>query len=283
MFSTDDLRVDVATVLKNRAPRYERYIPDFLIRKLEKTICQDELNELLCATRGMEGADFCRGALQYLNVKYDVKHAERLPDKTKRRVVFVSNHPLGALDGIALIDWVSRVYGGSVKFVVNDLLMAVKPLHSVFLPINKHGSQSRKSTQDIDRCFSGDDPIIIFPAGLVSRKGDDGCICDLKWRKMFVNKSVEYGRDIIPLYFNGENSPFFYKFAKLRTKVGLKFNIEMIYLPREIFRSKNAHFSISVGHVIPHDKLQGGARAFIEAEAIKRIVYQMKSEITENS
>ncbi len=119
----------------------------------------------------------------------------------------MSNHPLGALDGITLIDWVSKIYGPGVKFIVNDLLMAVKPLDNVFLPINKHGKQSRKSSSNIEEVFAGNDPIIIFPAGLVSRKRDEG-IRDLKWQKMFINKAVQYHRDIIPVYFDGKNSPF---------------------------------------------------------------------------
>ena len=195
-----------------------------------------------------------------------------------RRVVIVSNHPLGALDGIALIDWVSKIYGPGVKFIVNDLLMAVKPLDNVFLPINKHGKQSRKSSSNIEEVFAGNDPIIIFPAGLVSRKRDEG-IRDLKWQKMFISKAVQYHRDIIPVYFDGKNSPFFYNFAKLRTRVGLKFNIEMIYLPREIFRSRHARFTIVAGKPIPYNRFKGGRNAAIEAKAMKRIVYDLKSKI----
>lgn len=99
-------------------------------------------------------------------------------------------------------------WGGEVKFVVNDLLMAIEPLSGTFIPVNKHGSQSRNSLGQLDRAMAGDNPVIIFPAGLVSRRGDDGQIRDLKWQKMFVAKSIQYGRDIIPVYFNGHNSSF---------------------------------------------------------------------------
>ncbi|WP_301753111.1 1-acyl-sn-glycerol-3-phosphate acyltransferase [uncultured Muribaculum sp.] len=276
MAKNDNLRVDISATLNSRASKYAKFIPGFMVKWLEHTICQDELNGILERTSGKCGAEFCHAVLDDLDIKYNVIGADNMPPN--RRVVIVSNHPLGALDGIALIDWVSKIYGPGVKFIVNDLLMAVKPLDNVFLPINKHGKQSRKSSSNIEEVFAGNDPIIIFPAGLVSRKRDEG-IRDLKWQKMFINKAVQYHRDIIPVYFDGKNSPFFYNFAKLRTRVGLKFNIEMIYLPREIFRSRHARFTIVAGKPIPYNRFKGGRNAAIEAKAMKRIVYDLKSKI----
>lgn len=274
MNQSSDIRIDVAGVLRQRLPRHYRYIPRFLVRWLERTICQDRMNDLLEKNSGKTDADFCRGVIDYLNVKYTVTGQERLPDN--RRVVFVSNHPLGGLDGMILIDYITALCGGRVRFVVNDLLMAIKPLAGVFLPINKHGKQSRGSSETLDAAFSGDDPIIIFPAGLVSRRQPDGHIEDLTWRKMFVNKCAEYRRDIIPLYFDGENSSFFYKFAKLRTRIGLKFNIEMIYLPREVFLSEGKSYSIKIGNPIGWESLDTGRNAAAQAEKIKRVVYNLK-------
>ncbi len=276
MAKNDNLRVDISATLNSRASKYAKFIPGFMVKWLEHTICQDELNGILERTSGKRGAEFCHAVLDDLDIKYNVIGADNMPPN--RRVVIVSNHPLGALDGIALIDWVSKIYGPGVKFIVNDLLMAVKPLDNVFLPINKHCKQSRKSSSNIEEVFAGNDPIIIFPAGLVSRKRDEG-IRDLKWQKMFINKAVQYHRDIIPVYFDGKNSPFFYNFAKLRTRVGLKFNIEMIYLPREIFRSRHARFTIVAGKPIPYNRFKGGRNAAIEAKAMKRIVYDLKSKI----
>lgn len=276
MAKNDNLRVDISATLNSRASKYAKFIPGFMVKWLEHTICQDELNGILERTSGKRGAELCHAVLDDLDIKYNVIGGDNLPDN--RRVVIVSNHPLGALDGITLIDWVSKIYGPGVKFIVNDLLMAVKPLDNVFLPINKHGKQSRKSSSNIEEVFAGNDPIIIFPAGLVSRKRDEG-IRDLKWQKMFINKAVQYHRDIIPVYFDGKNSPFFYNFAKLRTRVGLKFNIEMIYLPREIFRSRHARFTIVAGKPIPYNRFKGGRNAAIEAKAMKRIVYDLKSKI----
>lgn len=269
-----ELHVDVGATLRSRMPKkYLRFIPGGVVRWLERTICQDELNGILDRTRGKKGAEFCAAVLDDLGITYSVEGTRNLP--SDGRVIFVSNHPLGALDGIAMIDFIARHYGNNVRFVVNDILMAVKPLDDVFLPINKHGKQSRTSAADIDSVLAGDGPVIIFPAGLVSRKQKEG-IKDLKWQKMFVNKAIQHKRDIIPVHFDGHNSSFFYNFAKLRTRLGLKFNIEMIYLPREIFRSRGARFAISVGEAIPWHSLKGGTKAADEASGIKEIVYNLK-------
>lgn len=270
------IKIDVDSVLKQRLKKQYKFIPKFIIRWIERTICQDKLNKLLEYNEGRDNADFCQGVLEHLNVTYNIHGENNLPPINKRRLVFVCNHPLGALDGIILIDYISRKYGDNVKFVVNDLLMAVKPLEGVFLPINKHGKQSRKSLTAIDEAFAGNDPIIIFPAGLVSRRQKKGIIKDLKWRKMFISKCVEYNRDIIPMYFDAENSSFFYKFAKLRTLIGIKFNIEMIYLPREIFLCENKHFTIYMGKPIAVETLSAGKDASIHAENIKEIVYNLR-------
>lgn len=273
---TPDMRIDVDGVLRQRMPRHYRYIPKFAVRWLERTICQKKMNALLEHNKGKCGAGFCRGVIDYLGVGYKVSGEANLRPEEDCRPVIVSNHPLGGLDGMILIDYVTSVYGGNVKFVVNDLLMAIKPLADVFVPINKHGKQSRMSSMTLDAAFAGNDPIIIFPAGLVSRRQSGGRVEDLQWRKMFVNKCSEYHRNVIPAFFDGENSPFFYKFAKLRTGIGLRFNIEMIYLPREVFLSAGSNYSIKIGKPIGWETLDAGKGALAQAEEIKQIVYNLK-------
>lgn len=274
--TTDIQQLNVSEILRSRLPRYWRYIPRFLIRWLERTICQDEMNRMLRANASKRGADFCRGVLEHLDIEYEVHGAEQL-EQLPRRVLFVCNHPLGGLDGMVLIDWLTSLYGNGVKFVVNDLLMAVEPLSDVFLPVNKHGKQNRAATSLLDEAMAGPDPVIMFPAGLVSRKGKNGKIADLQWHKMFVPKAIQNQRDIIPLYFSGHNSSFFYNFARLRTALGLKFNIEMVRLPKEVFLSAGKRYSISVGHLIPWQSLDGGRNASREAQYIKSIVYNLQA------
>ena len=273
--SPDIQLLDIDAVLRSRVPRHYRLIPRFVVRWLEKVICQEEMNEMLKVNAGKRGADFCAGVIDHLGISVDVKGQERLKDAGSR-VIFVCNHPLGGLDGMALISWLTSIYGPGVKCVVNDLLMAIDPLKEVFLPVNKHGKQKRDASSMLDQAMAGDAPILMFPAGLVSRKGKDGAIADLQWNKMFVNKAIRYQRNVIPLHFSGHNSPFFYNFAKLRVTLGLKFNIEMIRLPKEVFLSRGKRYAIAVGEPIPWQSLHGGSQAAAEAQRIKSLVYQLQ-------
>lgn len=268
------LEINVGEVLRQRIPRYWRFIPRRLVHWLERTVCQDELNRLLRDNFPRRDADFCRGVLDDLGVTVNFHNLDNLPPKEQTRVLFVSNHPLGGLDGMALIDFVRTYYGVSPRFVVNDLLNAVEPLSDTFIPVNKHGAQSREAIRRLDDAFASDAPLLMFPAGLVSRRGKKGVVADLEWQKMFVAKARQYGRDIIPLHFYGENSSFFYKFAKFRRRIGLKFNIEMIYLPREVFRSKGKTFDVVVGKPIPHASLDDMPSAR-KAQQIRQMVYEL--------
>lgn len=269
------LEINVGEVLRQRIPRYWRFIPRGLVRWLERTVCQDELNRLLRDNFPRRDADFCRGVLDDLGVTVNFHNLDNLPPKGQTRVLFVSNHPLGGLDGMALIDFVRTYYGIAPRFIVNDLLNAVEPLSDTFIPVNKHGAQSREAILRLDDAFASDAPLLMFPAGLVSRRGKKGVVADLEWQKMFVAKARQYGRDIIPLHFYGENSSFFYKFAKFRRRIGLKFNIEMIYLPREVFRSKGKTFDVVVGKPIPHASLDDMPPAR-KAQQIRQMVYALE-------
>ncbi|MDE7396726.1 MAG: 1-acyl-sn-glycerol-3-phosphate acyltransferase, partial [Muribaculum sp.] len=187
------LKIDVDSVIRNRMGSKARRIPRWFTRLIERIIRQDDLNGILQRTAGLEGAAFCNGVLNDLDITYTVEGV--LPDPTRRNVIIVSNHPLGALDGITLIDWATKYYGHEVRFMVNDLLMAVDPLKPVFVPVNKFGRQDRGAAQSLDEILADHEtPLIIFPAGLCSRKLS-GRIADLPWKKTFVSRAAESHRD----------------------------------------------------------------------------------------
>lgn len=272
------MRIDIDAVLRERVPRHYRYMPRWFIRWLERLICQDRLNELLEHNGSMTGADFADGVLRDLSVTYEMRG--NIPDPSRRRVVLVSNHPLGGLDGLVLTKAVREIYGDTppAKFVVNDLLEFVEPMRPIFLGVNKHGAQSRGKVTDIDDAFDSDAPIMMFPAGLVSRRGADGRIADLKWNKMAVVKAISSQRDIIPVHFSGENSQFFYKFAHLRTRLGLKLNIEMVRLPKEVILSEGSHYTLTFGDPVPWQSLRGGKDALAEAARLRSAVYELSAK-----
>ncbi len=268
------IAIDLAAVLRERLPGVMRFVPRMIVRRLEKLICQDDLNYLLSHNHGRRDADFCEGVMSDLDVKVDVRGS--LPDPAHKKVILVCNHPLGALDGIAIIDTLTKIYNSPVHFIVNDLLMAVEPLSGVFVPVNKNGRQSRSATDGVDAAMAGDRPVVIFPAGLCSRRDTDGVVRDREWKKTFVVKARKYGRDIVPMHFLGQNSDSFYRFAARRERLGIKFNIEMVLLPREVFRARGSRFTLTFGDPISCDKLDG-APADV-AQRIKKTVYSLTSQ-----
>lgn len=271
-----DLRVDIDAVLRARAPKYYKWIPSAAVHALERYVRQDELNRLLDVTRGKTGSEFARGLLDDLKVEYAVEGRNLLP-KLDVPVTYVSNHPLGALDGICLIDWIARRHGCEPAFVVNDLLSVIRPLDNIFIPINKHGRQSRGAASEVDAAFNDlKRPLIMFPAGMCSRQNSHGGeIRDLKWNKMFVQKSSEAGRTVVPLRFEGENSEAFYRLARRREKLGLKFNAEMLRLPREFVDGRGKTFKIKVGKPIANELLLRGHEAVAQAMGIREYIYTL--------
>lgn len=271
------IQIDLDRVIADKLGDRAKFVPRALVRALGRYIRCDELNELLRHNFPLRDADFCRGVLADLDVKTEIRGAENFPKSG--RVIFASNHPLGGLDGMALIAALSGQYGSPMRFVVNDLLMAVEPLSDTFLPINKHGAQSRQAASDLDAAMASDMPVAVFPAGLVSRSGKKG-IRDLDWHKMFINKAVQHRRDIVPIHISGENTPGFYRLAKWRKRLGIGFNIEMLRLPAEVFKSRGKTLEISVGTPIPYTSLRAGKHAAAQAEAIKESVYALSISST---
>ena len=245
------LQLDIEGILRKRIPsRKQKFIPRFLYGALSRLIHQDELNEMLRIGYPSQGSEFSRKVLEHLDIEVTVEGAENLPAKD-RRVVFASNHPLGGLDGIALIAVLGQRYGDeNIRFLVNDLLMNVEPLGTVFLPINKYGSQARAAAEAINAEYASDRQIVIFPAGLVSRLHPGGEVHDLKWQKAFVQKAIENDRDIIPVRFVALNRKRFYRLAKWRKKLGIKVNIEQATLPAELCASRGKRFRIIIGQPV---------------------------------
>ena len=271
------LQLDIEGILRKRIPsRKQKFIPGFLYGALSRLIHQDELNEMLRIGYPSQGSEFSRKVLEHLDIEVTVEGAENLPAKD-RRVVFASNHPLGGLDGIALIAVLGQRYGDeNIRFLVNDLLMNVEPLGTVFLPINKYGSQARAAAEAINAEYASDRQIVIFPAGLVSRLHPGGEVHDLKWQKAFVQKAIENDRDIIPVRFVALNRKRFYRLAKWRKKLGIKVNIEQATLPAELCASRGKRFRIIIGQPVSVSELRASGKSFPQlAEDLRAAIYRL--------
>ena len=270
------IQIDVGKVLKEKNPSLARIVPSFLINYLKRVVHQEELNEFLRQFGHLKDAGLIKEGLKFMNITYTVVGKENIP--REGRYIFVSNHPLGGLDGLVFIYELSR-YFDDIKFPVNDILTNIENLNGIFLPVNKHGAQGREAARAIEEAYASDSQILYFPAGLCSRK-KKGEIKDLVWYKSFITKAVAHKRDIVPVYFAGRNSNFFYNLSNIRNFLGIKANIEMLYLPDEMFRQKGKEIRMVFGKTIPWTTFDSSRNPSEWAAWVRVKSYELESYLT---
>ena len=268
------MRIDVKQILRSKMKDKADKIPDFIVNYLIRIIHQDEINHILEVYHDLQGVDFMEALTGYFNVELNVKNEKNFPTNDGKRYIFASNHPLGGFDGICLSYLIGKRYGGNVRCPVNDLLLNIPNLRSIFIPVNKHGSQSKNTATQTEEAYMSDNQIVTFPAGLCSRK-HKGLIRDPEWKKSFIQKAIRHERDIVPIYFNGQNSVFFYRLANIRKFFNIKMNLEMLYLPDELFRQKNKSFDIHIGKPIPWQTFDSSRKTIEWATWVKEEVYKL--------
>ena len=264
--------IDIDRILEQKMGKKSKYIPRFLVSYLKRIVHQDELNVFLSGAKDKVGGDVLEACLEFLDAKVEVKGMENLPEEGK--CTFVSNHPLGGLDGISIGYVLGKKYNGNVRYLVNDLLMNLHGLAPLCIPVNKTGSQSRDFPRMVEAGFKDDSHMIMFPAGLCSRR-QGGVIKDLEWKKTFITKSVETQRNVVPLHFEGRNSNFFYNLANVCKFLGIKVNIAMLYLADEMFKNRHKTFTLSIGKPIPWQTFDKSKTPAEWAQYVKDVVYKL--------
>lgn len=242
--SNKEKYIDIDKVLDAKNPKLRKWLPGFVTAYIKRILHQKDINVVMDHIGHLKGLDFLEALMvKELNTTVKLKGLENIP-KTGGCII-ASNHPLGALDGIALMYAVGQVRT-DFQFLVNDVLLSIKNLEQFFIPVNKVGDNPRAATRIIEETYAKDIPILVFPAGLVSRKQKQG-IEDLEWKKSFISKALRYNKTIVPTYINGRNSNWFYNLSKLRRSIGLKANLEMFYLADEFFKQRNQTLSVTFG------------------------------------
>lgn len=270
--------IDLRKIMTAKVPKLMKWMPNWLFRKIQKLLHEDDINEILTKYADKQGQDFVNALIEDFDLELELKGIDNL--MSSDRVLVASNHPLGGLDGIALISAVGN-HRGETLTPVNDFLMFVKNLQPIFIPVNKVGSATANREENLrlfNETFESDKTICYFPFGLCSRKTDNGKIMDLEWKKTFISKSKAYQRDIVPVHIEGRNSNFFYNLARLRKKLKIKVNIEMAFLVDEFFKQRNKKLTISFGKPIPYQTFD---RRFTDAqwaEKLRTFSYQLNDD-----
>ncbi|OFX38888.1 MAG: hypothetical protein A2X08_02660 [Bacteroidetes bacterium GWA2_32_17] len=269
------IKIDIEQIIKSKNPRLAKALPGFLIRYIKKILHQNEINKFLEGNKNLYGIDFTRAVIKLFNVKQNVIGIDNITKDKK--YLFVSNHPQGGIDSMCLIDNVFKNFG-ETRFMVNDVLLNLHHFEPIFVPINLYGGQSKNAVKKFDEVFQSENQILFYPAGLVSRK-INGKIQDTEWKKSFINLAIKYKRDIVPVYIDAKNSNFFYRLANFRKFIGIKSNIEMFYLPNEMYKQNGNMFTLVFGKPISYQTFDKTYSSTYWANYVRKTVYSLKVQI----
>lgn len=267
--------IDIDKILRSKIGDRVKYVPDFVVSWLKHIVHEDRVNEFLWKSRNETGTDWLTECVHYLDMTLQIEGEENFPDKHDGKLyTFVSNHPLGGADGVALGSIIGQLYDGKFRYLVNDLLLNLPGLKPVSIGINKTGKQGRTFPAMVEAGFQSDNHMLMFPAGLCSRK-INGKIHDLPWKKTFVSKSVEYQRDVVPIHFSGQNSDKFYRIANICKVLRLKVNVAMLFLVDEMYKNVHKTFRVSIGKPIPWQTFDNTKTPAEWARIVEDKVYEL--------
>ncbi|MBO9489720.1 lysophospholipid acyltransferase family protein [Endozoicomonas sp. G2_1] len=213
---------------------------------LRKLLHEREFQAFEQAYPHLKGLDFIEQVLDYFDFTYSVssKEKERIP--SSGRVVIIANHPIGSLDGLALLKLISEIRP-DVKAVANDMLMAISPLRSMLLPVNNmQGNTPKDNLKNINKHLANEGAVIIFPAGEVSRLRPNG-IKDTAWNSGFYRIAKAAKAPILPIFVDGKNSAIFYSASMLYKPLATAL------LVREMFKQQKKNVAVRIGEAIEFD------------------------------
>ena len=263
--------IDIGKILRTKGVK----VPKGIVKLAERIMHVPELNAGIYKNREYFGLDFVYKFLeghdpQDLGITIKSRGEENIP--TEGFPMVVGNHPLGGPDGLALMGAVGRVRK-DIQFPVNDFLLYLPGLRELFIPIDK--VNKTRALASLEDAFAAKNALLYFPAGLCSRL-QHGEIRDLEWKATFIKKAVKYQRDVVPVHTEARNRMRFYRIARLRKRLGIKFGFEMALLPAEMYAQRGKTFGITFGKAIPWQTFDARHTAAEWAALVKEHVYKLK-------
>lgn len=265
-------KIDIDEILKAKV---KKKLPKFLVNFLKRRIHQDEINDCIEKAEHPQGVGFFDEALNYLDIKYEVRGAENLDPS--RRCIFASNHPIGGPEALIMGSVMRRYYGESFRVPVNNILAHFHPLSEFFVPINMGGRQTKEISEGLTRMFESPYQVLVYPAGKCARK-EHGKVTEQPWKKMFITQSRKYERDVVPVHMSGYNSKLFMFLTSFSKFIGLKFNIGMFMLVDELFKKQHKTFVITFGKPISYTSFDKSKSDQQWAESVKQIVENLQED-----
>jgi len=264
--------VDVEKTLSLKYPsilNYPAMVRNFCVYLLKKILHQEEINNFLTHGEAYKGFDFVEAVLEYFNFGYTVSNKDKANIPSSGRVIIIANHPLGALDALALIALVKEVRS-DIKILANDVLMQIEPLNMLLIPIdNLGGNTARDSLKKVYDALERDEALIVFPSGEVSRAQPTG-IKDTKWKKGFLKFAQKSNSPILPVFIDAKNSPTFYTLSLINKK------ISTFLLASEMFKKRSKVINFKIGEMIAYKTLQSsGFSDTVLINLLKKHLYKI--------
>ncbi len=261
--------IDLEHTLAARFPRWfeghRARVSRPLVGALSRWSRLGEINAFLGRNGHLRGFGFVEAALEHLDARCLVDHVERERIPESGRCVIVANHPLGAIDALALLHCVGSVRR-DVKILANDLLLSLDALSDLLLPLRVLGGKpSSESIAAAEQALAEEQALIVFPAGAVSRFGFRG-VRDARWRRGFLRFAEKMDAPIVPVHLSGRNSGLFYGLSRIAPLLGTAM------LPREMYTRRGRRIELRVG--VPVTPMQLQARADTAAQ---RVVLMQRS------
>jgi putative hemolysin len=266
--------IDIEKIFKEKNPSAYKWTPSFIIRYIKRVLHEEDLNNFQKSSDTLFEFDYCDATVKEFGLKVIIKGLENIPKEGG--FIAASNHPLGGIDGIALLQAIGKERK-DIVFLVNDILKNLKNFGELFVPVNKLGSTSLDNLRRIEAEFASDKGVVLFPAGLVSRK-IDGVVQDLEWNKSFITKAQKYNKPVVPVHLSGQLSNWFYNFSSFRKMLGISLNLEMLYLADEMYKQRGTTFTITIGKPIEASKFGKHLGAKEWAEAVRKHIYVLAKD-----
>ena len=240
-----------------------------VVELLRKITCEERIRSTLAEFGSLSGFDFVERALEHFQVRYHLSNTDRDNIPAEGRLVIVANHPLGALDALALLHLIGTVRR-DVRILANDVLVQLTQLSSLLLPVNVFGGNAAGGRlRDAYRALEAEQALIVFPSGEVSRLGTQG-VRDARWSNGFVRLAQRTQAPVLPVHIAAYNSPTFYGLSLLAKP------LSSLLLAREVFGAARASIGMQVGDTVPPSELSRADRSPDQAAAaMRRHVYQL--------
>jgi 1-acyl-sn-glycerol-3-phosphate acyltransferase len=261
--------IQIETEIFNKYPEFlknSKIRKNLFIQFSKKIIHQDQINKFLTENQNKKDFDFINSVLDFFNINIKTYTEEIFNIPSKGKIIIIANHPLGAIDALALIKTISLIRK-DIKIVANDFLSGIQNLNSILIKINNFKTtQSKNAIEEMYDCLKRDEALIIFPAGEVSRFGLNG-LNEKKWNIGFSKIAQKTNSNILMVNINAKNSIWFYILSYLNK------NFSTILLPNEMFRQKNKSIRLRISEVIDHKKL------YNQLKNHNQLVYFLKNHL----